>query len=173
MLQFFLEPQKNRFAEEFVHMNLPSDSPVWKVLMLLVLEYANKTEHTQKIIKPLAITLSMYLSAEYKRQNLPEKATRIDEIKDYIETNADNITLAGTASYFGYHPVYLSRMLSQKAGKTFGQLQLIARMRRAKLLLDHTDLSIEKITAMLGYSNSSNFYKAFRQYYGKSPRNKS
>ncbi|MBA2885992.1 AraC-like DNA-binding protein [Clostridium beijerinckii] len=43
-------------------------------------------------------------------------------------------------------------------------------MRRAKLLLDHTDLSIEKIADMLGYSNSSNFYKAFKQYYGTSPR---
>lgn len=43
-------------------------------------------------------------------------------------------------------------------------------MRREKLLLEHTDLSIEKIAAMLGYSNNSNFYKAFREYYGTSPR---
>lgn len=39
-----------------------------------------------------------------------------------------------------------------------------------KLLLEHTDLSIEKIAALLGYSNNSNFYKAFREYYGTSPR---
>jgi len=45
-------------------------------------------------------------------------------------------------------------------------------MQRARLL-DHTDLSIEKIAAMLGYSNSSNFYKAFRGYYGVSPRGSS
>jgi AraC-like DNA-binding protein len=43
-------------------------------------------------------------------------------------------------------------------------------MKKAKILLDHTDLTIEKIAAVLGYSNSSNFYKSFRHYYGKSPR---
>ena len=35
---------------------------------------------------------------------------------------------------------------------------------------DGTPLSIENIAAMLGYRDSSNFYKAFREYYGKSPR---
>ncbi|MBR5111581.1 MAG: AraC family transcriptional regulator [Clostridia bacterium] len=33
-----------------------------------------------------------------------------------------------------------------------------------------TTLSIEEIAAMLGYSNHSNFYKAFKEYYGKTPR---
>ena len=32
------------------------------------------------------------------------------------------------------------------------------------------NLSVEEIAAMLGYSNSSNFYKAFREYYHQSPR---
>ena len=35
---------------------------------------------------------------------------------------------------------------------------------------DATNLSVEEIAAMLGYSNSSNFYKAFREYYYQSPR---
>lgn len=43
-------------------------------------------------------------------------------------------------------------------------------MRRAKLLLKQTDLPIERIADMLGYCNSSNFYKAFRRYFGTSPR---
>ena len=43
-------------------------------------------------------------------------------------------------------------------------------MERATILLKGTDLSIEEIAAMLGYSNNSNFYKAFREYYHVSPR---
>ena len=43
-------------------------------------------------------------------------------------------------------------------------------MTRAACLLRGTPLSIENIAAMLGYRDSSNFYKAFREYYGKSPR---
>lgn len=43
-------------------------------------------------------------------------------------------------------------------------------MRRADLLLEQTELPIEKIEGMLGYSNTSNLYKAFRHYFGTSPR---
>lgn len=38
------------------------------------------------------------------------------------------------------------------------------------MLMKGTTLSNEEIAAMLGYSNSSNFYKAFKDYYGVSPR---
>ncbi len=43
-------------------------------------------------------------------------------------------------------------------------------MERAGILLKGTSLPIEEIALMLGYSNSSNFYKAFREYYHMSPR---
>ena len=43
-------------------------------------------------------------------------------------------------------------------------------MQRAQLLLNHTDMSVEKIAIMLGYSNTSNFYKAFKQYFQTTPR---
>lgn len=43
-------------------------------------------------------------------------------------------------------------------------------MERASALLRGTNLPIEDIATMLGYGSSSNFYKAFREYYGMSPR---
>lgn len=43
-------------------------------------------------------------------------------------------------------------------------------MERAAALLKGTDLSIEDIAAMLGYSNNSNFYTAFKNYYHLPPR---
>ena len=170
MLRFFLEPQKNRYSEEFLHFTIPDYSPVWKLLGLIVWEYANKTEHTQKIIKPMVMALSMYLSSEYKQQCITVKESLEDQIVQYIEINSDTATLASVATHFRYHPVYLSKLLPKKTGRTFSEILLASRMRRAKLLLKQTDLSIEKIADMLGYSNSSNFYKAFRYYFGTSPR---
>ena len=32
MLRVFLEPQKNRYSEEFLHFIIPDHSPVWKLL---------------------------------------------------------------------------------------------------------------------------------------------
>lgn len=170
MLKFFLEPQKNKYSEDFVHLEIPASSPIWQLLNVMILEYANKTEDSQKILKPLVLSLTMYLSYEYKSKHIPTGTTLIDQIMEYIELNSDSVTLNDVASNFAYHPVYISRLLSKKTGKTFSTLVAESRMRRAKLLLNHTDFSIEKIAAMLGYSNSSNFYKSFKQYYGTSPR---
>ena len=38
------------------------------------------------------------------------------------------------------------------------------------ILMRNTDLSIEEIVPMVGYSDKSNFHKAFLDYYGKTPR---
>lgn len=170
MLSFFLEPHKNHFSEEFIHLSVPKDSPAWKLLGITVLEYANKTEDTQKILKPMVMSLIMYLAAEYKRRKLPADTPLIGKITAYIESEADSVTLKSAAAHFGYHPVYISRLLPEKTGKTFSELLLEARMRRAKMLLELTDLPVERIASMLGYSNSSNFYKYFKKYYGFSPR---
>ena len=115
------------------------------------------------------MSLTMYLASEYTRQSQHGGESRIRQVTAYVEANCDTVSLKSMAAHFGYHPVYLSRLLPEKTGKTFSVLLLTARMQRARLL-DRTDLSIEKIAAMLGYSNSSNFYKAFKRYYGFSPR---
>lgn len=170
LLNFFLEPHKNQYSDEFVHLKLSPNSPIWRLLGLMILEYANKTNDSQKIIKPLVMSLCLYISSEYNQQNIPIKSSMVEQIVEYIDSNVETITLSSVALHFRYHPVYISKLLPKKTGKTFSQIVMDSRMRRAKLLLSHTDLSIEKIATMLGYSNSSNFYKAFNQYFGTSPR---
>lgn len=36
--------------------------------------------------------------------------------------------------------------------------------------MKNTKLSIEEIASMLGYTNHSNFYKAFKKYFSTTPR---
>lgn len=170
LLNFFLEPHKNLYSEEFVRLNIPKSSIIWQLLGLIVMEYASKGEDTKKIIKPLVVALCLYISSEYKRQRLPMKKSLTEQMAEYIDSNADTVTLSSLAAKFGYHPVYVSRLLGKNTGSSFTQLVLKSRMQKAKTLLTHTDLFVEKISLMLGYGNSSNFYKAFKEYFGMSPR---
>lgn len=82
----------------------------------------------------------------------------------------DSVTLGSIAKQFSYHPNYISSFIHREMGKSFSQILLEQRMERALALSKGTNLSIEEIAVMLGYSNPSNFYKAFRAYYGCSPR---
>ena len=79
-------------------------------------------------------------------------------------------SLKETAAHFGYHPNYISGLLHKELGKTFSEIVFEKRMARAVILLKGTTLAIEEIAAMVGYSNHSNFYKAFKKYFGMTPR---
>ena len=138
---------------------------------MMVIEYADKKEDTQKILKPMVLTLFMYIARRYRLEKTEVIASTLsEEISRYIGSHPESVTLKDVAAHFSYHPNYISSLLHKELGKTFSQIVLEHRMERAVILLKGTTLSIEEISSMLGYSNTSNFYKTFREYYGKSPR---
>ena len=171
MFRFFLDPQTDKFSDEFIHLSFEQSSPVRSLLELMVIEYANRKEDTQLILKPMVLALFMHIARRYRLEKAkPQVQTLSDRIVQYINSHPESVTLKEIASHFSYHPNYISSLLHNELGKTFSEIVLEKRMDRAVILLRGTDLSIEEISAMLGYSNSSNFYKAFRDYFGKTPR---
>ncbi|MGI6107192.1 MAG: helix-turn-helix domain-containing protein [Lachnospiraceae bacterium] len=172
LFHFFLDPHTNKFSDEYIHLHIEPDSPIWALLFQMLIEYADKSENTQAVLRPMMLALTIHLSRLYRRSSQAESAdaSLAEQMVSYIESHSDTVTLKSLARHFGYHPNYVSRYLPEHTGKTFSETVLEKRMARAALLLRNTDLSIEKTAAMLGYSNTSNFYKAFREYYGTSPR---
>ena len=171
LFHFFLNPQTNEYSEEFIHLRFDDSCCVRMLLDMMVSEYANPREDTQDILQPIVLTLLMLVARQYKHSNPVSGDARLsDQIVRYMGEHTDAVTLKDIAKHFSYHPNYISTLLRREIGKSFSEILLELRMERALSLLKGTSLSIEKIALMLGYSNSSNFYKAFREYYGKSPR---
>ena len=171
MFKFFLVPQTDKFSDEFIHLSFEKTSPVRTLLEMMVIEYADKKEDTQQILKPMVLTLFMHIARRYRVEKTENTVSSLSErIVAYINSHPESVTLKDIANHFSYHPNYISSLLHKELGKTFSEIVLDIRMDRAAILLKGTTLSIEEISAMLGYSNTSNFYKAFREYYGKTPR---
>ena len=171
MFKFFLVPQTDKFSDEFIHLSFEKTSPVRTLLEMMVIEYADKKEDTQQILKPMVLTLFMHIARRYRVEKTENTVSSLSErIVAYINSHPESVTLKDIADHFSYHPNYISSLLHKELGKTFSEIVLDIRMDRAAILLKGTTLSIEEISAMLGYSNTSNFYKAFREYYGKTPR---
>ncbi|HWR11852.1 MAG TPA: response regulator [Rectinemataceae bacterium] len=109
-------------------------------------------------------------SAEPDRQESPvptaslaERATRLFE-RDLV-----NISLPSIASKLNMSPNYLSAKLHQETGKTFSELLLDARMKKAERLLANPANRVGAISALVGYANTKSFIRAFRLYFGSSP----
>lgn len=170
LYKFFLVPERDKFSDEFIKIHLEPSSPIWNLLNLMMVEYAFKTEDTQQILKPLALSLVMYFAREYKAKNPSKAESLAQQIAEYIGLHSNKITLEELSRHFGYHPAYISALLPRETGKKFSEILTESRMRKAKMLLENTNLTIEKISEMTGFSATSNFYKAFKEYFGKTPK---
>ena len=171
LFRFLLDPSTNRFSDEFIHFKIEDDCNIRTLLEMMVIEYANKKEDTQDILKPLVLSFLTQVARQYAAENPVEGSNSLsDQIVQYISEHPDTVTLKELGARFSYHPNYISTLLHRETGKSFSALLTQQRMERAAVLLRGTSLPIEEIAFMLGYSNSSNFYKVFREYYGLSPR---
>ena len=141
------------------------------LLELMVMEYADHKEDTQHFLKSLLQPFMIEVTRRFAIDKSDIRLKSISEqIMDYMDNHSDVVTLKDISRHFSYHPNYISTVLRKETGRKFTEILLEKRMERASLLLKSTALPIEEISAMLGYSNHSNFYKAFKEYYGITPR---
>lgn len=171
LFHFFLDPATNEFSDEFIHYKIEDDCNIRALLEMMVVEYANKQEDTQVVLKSLALSFLLQIARQYVHTNRTIISNSpAEKIVQYIGEHFDSVTLKDIGKHFSYHPNYISNLLRRDVGKSFFEILSELRMERAVILLKGTNLPIEEISAILGYSNSSNFYKAFREYYHVSPR---
>ena len=171
LFKFFINPQTDTFSDEYIHLPVTQDHAIRMILEMMVMEYADRKEDTQRILKSMLQTLLLEIARRYrieKAGTFPKSVS--EQILEYMGDHSDAVTLKDIAAHFHYHPNYISALLHRETGRKFTEILLEKRMERAVLLMKNTTLSIEEVAAMLGYSNHSNFYKAFKEYYGVTPR---
>lgn len=101
-----------------------------------------------------------------------EYLSRINRVIDYIEINLDKVLsleeLAGVAHFSPYH---FHRIFRAVMGESiFRFIQRLRLEKAASLLLANTEEPVTRIAYNSGFSNSSAFARAFREYFNVSPR---
>lgn len=91
-------------------------------------------------------------------------------IKRYIDSNyASPITLADVANHFGYSQDHVTRLFKREFNMTPHKRLTETRLKQAVWLLNNTSLPIERISAAVGFSDFSVFWRAFKKKYHLSP----
>lgn len=177
LFHFFLDPEKDRYADKFLHFSFKNAPEVRALLEIMVVEYANRREDTQQLLTSLATTLFLLVARAYHTDaNLVTNAKTgaeddapVQQMLSYMDNHFQSVSLKELSARFGYHPNYISGLLHRETGKTFSEILLEKKMEHARVLLRGTDLSNEEIADALGYTSTTNYYKAFRRYYGMTP----
>lgn len=95
----------------------------------------------------------------------------IKEAISYIEQNFQNeITIENNAKFCGLNRSYFGKIFHENIGKTPQEFLISYRMTKAAELLKLTDLQVADIGNAVGYPNQLHFSRAFKNVYGKPPR---
>lgn len=93
---------------------------------------------------------------------------RVRGMLNYMLSRFKTVSLEEVAEAFNYHPNTAAALLKKNTGKTFSELLLEIRMVRVAEAM-REGKPVSEAAAACGYSNMSNFYRRFKQYYGKTP----
>lgn len=135
--------------------------------------YIQSAESAKGIDALTEIALAMYddfIQRVHRCRSNPARSDVVQKCCDYIEMNlGEKIRAADLASLAGYSEYYITRKFKEETGYFINDYLKFARMERAKLLLQSTDLSILEIAGQLGFATRSYFSQAFREITGMTP----
>jgi AraC-like DNA-binding protein len=85
------------------------------------------------------------------------------------EHSGEPLTLSQVARAAGFAPDYFSRLFSRTEGTTFERYLQKLRVEKAKHMLTETDLAIEGVSRLSGFSDRAYFHRVFKANTGVTP----
>ncbi|GGH85871.1 AraC-like DNA-binding protein [Pullulanibacillus pueri] len=122
----------------------------------------------------LIYKLFYQLSNRALEKNLVKKITSQNWLKrsiDYMNTHyAEGISVTDVAKYVGLHRSYFTSSFIKKMNMGPLQYLLSLKMNKASHMLKATNYTITEIALSIGYSDLYSFSRAFKSYFGQSPK---
>lgn len=93
----------------------------------------------------------------------------IETIKNCVSENLVDCSLSTVSNSVHLTSSYVSFLFKKETGISFTEYVISEKMKYAASLLETGDHAISSVGEMVGYSDTKNFIRSFRKYYGKSP----
>lgn len=98
-----------------------------------------------------------------------DKDQNLFYILNYMQKHYDTVTLQEIAAFFNYSERKIQRLVISVTGINFSANILRLKMDQAGRLLMQSDMSVTAIAEKVGYTDSRNFRRLFKKYYGMTP----
>ncbi|MCS7459862.1 response regulator [Paenibacillus doosanensis] len=95
---------------------------------------------------------------------------KVAAIKSHVMEHYKEVTLEEVARSFHMNLFYLSKYFKKWSGQNFSDYLISVKMEKAAELLRDFTYKTYEVGNLVGYDNAKNFSRAFKLYFGKSPR---
>lgn len=135
--------------------------------------YIQNAEHAKTMDDLSAIAVMMYddfVHRVHRCRTNPAHSEAVQKCCDYIERNLHKrISASDLAELAGYSEYYITRKFKTETGYFINEYIKFAKIERAKMLLQCTDLTVLDISVQLGFATRNYFSHVFRSVTGLTP----
>lgn len=169
--------QRNRFismlseitllsVSKFINMDSQLERDIERILRQM-----KRADNIDAIVECISAAVEM-LCSSIESRNKNSYRRLIDKIIAYIDDNYDNpnLSLISIAQSMCLTESYISSFFKQNYGMNIHNYIEQKRMTKAAELLKGSNLATTEIIEKTGYTNMNTFYKAFKRYYGITPK---
>ncbi|AXY26621.1 AraC family transcriptional regulator [Suicoccus acidiformans] len=143
-------------------------SMIRRYLELALIENNHRFRGSDIILRKLLESVMVHIlrnsELSIKDSTIQTKNSDIDKVQQYIRENYhEKITLDQLSELVDINKYYLIRLFKQKTGLSPIDYLIHVRLEQAENLLKQTDLTISKISDMVGFHSPSHFSKTFKE----------
>ncbi|MBQ5952395.1 MAG: AraC family transcriptional regulator [Lachnospiraceae bacterium] len=135
--------------------------------------YIQTAEDSRDSGELTALAHAMYHDFIYRVHHMrsnPNYSHAVQKCCDYIELSLDRrIRISDLAALVGYTDYYLTEKFKKETGKSISSYIRDAKIARAKVILQSTDLSVAEISDRLAFNTPNYFIHCFRSVEGCTP----
>lgn len=176
MSTFFRQALSSQHATAYLHFETGDDTDIRFYLYQIYQEYCAAERYSAQMLNALMSAFFVLLLRRYEgTARLPRRSDffwkhEFSAILTHIQTNFATANIKSVAQHFHYSDRQIGRIVQSCTGLTFADLILKLRMEQAEKLLNQKGISVDTISAAVGYSTPSSFFRAFAKYHGCTPR---
>lgn len=164
---------RSRKKKHYLYFPSHKSEKVHQLMENLLIEYRTNDLGMGEVLESYLIILFTELFRILRDDSIEKEAVSQDvqilELLAYIEENYEHCTLTEMGKEFGMHGNYLTSLLKEKTGRSFVEHVQEQKLKKAKALLENTDLPITELVPICGYNNMNFFYKKFKEAEGCTP----
>ena len=142
-------------------------------LRLLASEYYLKSSYAQEYLSSCLKFIIISLAKLAELTETDEKKKNYETVRKVIQYIENNYHLEMTnemiGDYFHFNPSYLNRIFKENTGDTLHNFLVRYRINLAMDLLHTTNLPINEVASIVGFSDIPHFIKSFKKSTGKTP----
>ncbi len=161
-------------SAQYAAIHTDANDIINNLVLSIFAEYINQDEYSNISMRSyLSLLFATILRSPNTKLESSARVTRLDEqfhlIETYLKKNFQTANLTELSDTIHFSKQYICRIVKEKTGDTFNTLLIRTRLQMVVQYLLETELPLEEIAYLCGFSAASHMSRTFKNEQGMTP----